>query len=1763
MEGMTTGAESRDSHSAALPSNGQTSDRRVLAEFNDTEALIPANTSLQELFEHVAVSAPDAPAVIGEDGVATYREIEEQANQLAHFLMREGVTRGDVVPVVMRRSSLLVVAQLAVLKCGAAYLPADPEWPSERLTFVFRDSSARHIVAECQRPEALRSTSASWLDLTKLQGDVGNCSLHRPEVYEGGVHPAYVMYTSGSTGVPKGVVVPHRAVVRLIVNTNYAQIAASDRISYLSNPAFDASTFEVWGALLNGAAIVVVPPEVLLDSSDLGELLTKHKVTIVWITIGLLARYREALAVVIRQLTYLITGGDVVDPTLIRQILRDSAPKTLLCAYGPTECTTFSTVYEARDVASSATTVPIGKPIANTQIYILHPDGSPCAIGALGEIYIGGPGVANGYLNRAELTAERFPINPFVDQTARMYRSGDLGYWRPDGNIEFVGRIDQQVKIRGFRVEPGEIEARLLKHDGVRDALVTVRVEGWREKRLVAYVTEREPNTLTAHSLRDHLKPTLPEHMLPSAYVILDRIPITENGKFDRAALPEPGPEAYANRDFEPPEGKLENLLARIWRKLLHVDRVGRQDNLFELGGHSLTIVQLNHRLRRRGFIAPVRSVYESPTLKDLAAALRPIHAESEKVPAKQIPNGCTDIRPDMLPLVALAPAHIDAIAHSTPGGAANIEDVYPLTPLQEGMLFHHLFGGEDGVDVYLLSTLLRFDSAHSADKFVKALQMVIDRHDVLRTAILWEGLPRAVQVVNRRAILRVEYRTTGDRGASELEFRNFSNTQCRARLTLNTAPPLMLELVQTAGGSQWFGLMVLHHLFCDNESLELLLSEALELAHTPNLVLPRPLQYRLHVSETLKIEQREDAQRFFRERLASIDQPTSPFSLFDVHGDGACVDEVARSLGLGLAGRIRTQSQRLKITPAAMFHAAWGLVLARTTGQSSIVFGSVLSGRLQSTARADRILGMFINTLPLRLRLAGHTAEEFVRETHDELVGLVEYEHFPLVEAKRFSGVGADVPLFNSVLNFRHIGGEKLNALSRKAGVSIIETRSVTNYPLSVAIDDLGADFRLTCQTNGQVSVSRIWDLVTSALVALAEALDTSSKEPVVTLPILPPGELETLQEFNETYSEFPAEQTIQELFKAQVHRTPEAVALVCGSESLTYAQLDSSASTVAHALHVRGITPNSLVVICMPRSLGMIVGVFGILKAGGAYVPVDPTQPAARLQAIVKDARPILVIAEKDLQPTFHELEIPTLSVAQLSAGIEPGDSFHLCGEHTDPTPDHMAYVIYTSGSTGEPKGVMVSHRNLVASTHARLSYYGSTGRFLLVSPLSFDSSVAGIFGSLLGGGTLYVASGEEVREPRRLVQMISRGIDTLLCVPSLYQRLLEEAAGGLRRTDLARVIVAGEACPPQLVSDSCKAAPQVTIYNEYGPTEATVWATVFKCPSELRTTAVPIGRPIANAKVHVLDENLRPIPIGAPGELFIGGAGVARGYLNRDELTRERFIPDPYSTQPGARLYKTGDLGRWSMDGNIEFLGRNDQQIKLRGFRIEPSEIEAQLDRHDTVAGSLVILRDDVGEEQRLVAYVVLRNQFDTDPRVSCRELSQHLRSYLSERLPAHMIPSAFVPIQRLPLTPNGKVDRRALPPPTGEHMYQMTYEPPLTTTEVEIAKLWESLLGVKRVGRGDNFFDLGGHSLLAMQLAVKIRDRLGFDVAIHLIFEEPILHQLASKLDEIWQMTLEARVTADDRALEAVLGKVAGMSDQQVNAIVNKHHAGERR
>ncbi|MBY8610300.1 amino acid adenylation domain-containing protein, partial [Burkholderia arboris] len=1263
----------------------------LLHAWNATAAAYPEHQCIHELVEARARQTPEAVALVADHEQLSYAALNARANRLAHYLVERGVGPDTPVAVCAERSIAMVVALLAVFKAGGAYLPIDPAYSGTRLAHILDDAKPPVVLVDSAGRQALADvplTTPTLIDISVASPPWAAQSPGNLPTLARGLtshHLAYVIYTSGSTGTPKGVMVEHRQLANLVTwHIARFELHAGSRVPATASLAFDASVWEIWPALCAGAALLLPPAGLASDAAALLAWWRRQSMDCAFLVTPLaLLAMQSGLP---QGLKSLLIGGDRVTtlPAGLPPSLR------IVNNYGPTETTVVATSGEL--VPSSGEAVhSIGKPIANTRIYLLDESQSPVPLGAVGEMYVGGAGVARGYLNRPELTEQRFLADPFAraagEPDARMYRTGDLARYLPDGNIVFLGRNDDQVKIRGFRIEPGEIEAQLALHDAVREAIVLARPDAAGNARLLAYVTldDAAPRAERIRQLREHLAARLPDYMVPAAFIVLDALPLTTNGKLDRRALPEPDDDAFVQAQYEAPQGETERTVAALWSDLLGVERVGRHDNFFALGGHSLIAVQLIERLRQIGLTLAIRDLFEQPALAALSATLG--QSREVVVPENRLGPDTQAITPDLLPLADLSQDDIDRIVAQVPGGIANIQDIYALSPLQDGILFHHVLSTQG--DPYLLSAHLAFADRAALDRYLQAIDCLVERHDILRTAVLWEGLGSPVQVVLRRAHIDVTELAPDDSGGCAAEQLPDHIHPGRYRMDLTRAPLLRFVIAEATGG-RWHAMMLLHHLVGDHSTLAILNEEVEATLAGQIHRLPAPQPYRNLVAHARLGMPASAHEAFFSEMLHDVDAPTLPFGLTPRHDDLAPLYDARRTMPGTLDARLRTLSKTVGVSLATLCHLAWALVLARTSGQRHVVFGTVLFGRMAAGAGSDRTMGLYINTLPLRIDIDATDVRTAVRDTQIRLAGLLAHEHASLALAQRCSGIGANAPLFSALLNYRHNVHADGHA-QWPSDVEFLGAHERTNYPVTLSVEDDGDALELVAQVVEPALAERLCAYMQCALEQLANALEAGSGS-LERLQVVPDDERALLIDtLNATDAPYDRHQYLHGLFEAQVRRTPEATALISGDERLSYAKLNARANRLARYLIEFDVTPDTPVAVCLDRGAPMVVALLGILKAGGAYVPLDPAYPGARLAHILSDAAPAVVLVDpvgrQALADALGDAHLAKQTLVDVSVASPPWDG--LSADDLSPhalglTPRHLAYVIYTSGST-----------------------------------------------------------------------------------------------------------------------------------------------------------------------------------------------------------------------------------------------------------------------------------------------------------------------------------------------------------------------------------------------------------------------------------------------------------------------------------------------
>ncbi|MEN9868154.1 MAG: hypothetical protein RL748_3744, partial [Pseudomonadota bacterium] len=1572
------------------------------------------------------------------------------------------------------------------------------------------------------------------LDDAAMQSDLAQQPTSNPDPAKLGLdarHLAYVIYTSGSSGQPKGVMIEHRSLRNLVrFDQQLFGLGPDSRLLNPLSPGFDAGNGYLWDALCSGAQLLLHEPD-----QTLFDVIEAEQITHAVLPAALLQvqTIRPCAG-----LEVLISGGDVCNSRILSQL---HARTRFYNVYGPTENTVTSTVQQIQQ----GETPGIGRALANMQAYVLSPALAPVPPGCEGELHLGGVGLARGYWQRPELTAEKFIANPFHDpanpaSSARLYKTGDRVRYNRDGNLEFLGRIDQQLKIRGFRIEPGEIEAVLCRHPLVREALVLAQPGSGlvgAQTQLVGYALLKDA-ALSCYDLNDAadtaalhdelcapIRHSLPDYMVPNAIVTLTQWPLNTNGKVDRRALPPPQAAPGAHH-YEPPGNALEQLLCEIWQTVLQRERVGANDHFFQLGGHSLLLMQVIAQLQAQGWTMSARQMFTTPVLRDLAAALA--QAPTPAQPARKaapcgIPEACQHIAKAMLPMRNLPQNEIDNIVAQVAGGAATIQDIYPLSPLQQGILFHHMGSSES--DPYLMPVLFRIADQAQLTRFLDAMRFVIARHDVLRSMICWQDLATPVQVVCRQVELPLNWLALPATQDVQAHMQALVASP-RQWISLNHAPLLRLQAAPDVASGQYFVLLQIHHMVADHVGLEIIQKEMMAFQNGHADSLPVPLQYREFVAHAARQADQDQAEAFFRANLADVEEPTLPFNLADVQGDGSRTLQAHARLATAQTQQIRRLARHSNISAAALFHAAWALVVARCSGRDDVVFGTVLSGRLQGLAGADNMLGVFINTLPLRVRQTSMPVDALLRQVQHSLQALLPYEQAPLALAQRCSALPGAVPLFSALLNYRHSDPASQQAQAGSfalSGVELVSAIERTNYPFTLMVDDSADGFALTAQVDSSLDPLRLIEQMQAAIAGLLQAHATAPHQAPAALTLMPASEIkQILHQWNDTASVLPEQRSIHALFEAQVEKHPTAIALLFEDQCWRYDELNRRANQLAHYLiQHQPLRPDTLIGICLERSPEMVIGMLAVLKAGAAYVPLDPDYPQQRLAYMLEHAQLHTVLTQRHLaaRTPVSPAQALYLDDPQLQQQLASYSEQNIAPDTMGLQAQHLAYVIYTSGSTGQPKGVMIEHRSVLnfLVSMARQPGIDAQDCLLALTSTSFDIHVLELFLPLTHGASLVLVSRAASTQPDQLLALLQRHPVTMLqATPATWKMLVD---ANWQQTTPLKALCGGEALSPQL-AQALLQQPGLALWNMYGPTETTVWSCVKRI---LPGQPVLMGGPIGNTRFYVLAANGSPAPVGVAGELLIGGAGLARGYLHRPDLSAERFIANPFyqagNPANSLRLYQTGDLVRWRADGSIEFLGRIDHQVKIRGFRIELGEIENALCRHAEVKDAVVMARTMPSGTQQLVAYIVLAAESDAAANESAGapetpSLPSRLRQHLGQTLPDYMQPAAWVCMDAWPLTPNGKIDRKALPAPDSQSA-QDAYLAPRNQTEQTLCSIWQQVLGVRRVGISDNFFTLGGDSIVAIRIISQTR-QAGYQITAGELFATQTIQALAPHL-----------------------------------------------
>ncbi len=1629
------------------------------------------------IFEAQAARIPEEKAIEFSGEQWTYEQLNREANRLAHYLTQQGLGSDTFTALCLERSPQLIIAILAILKAGGAYVPIDPSYPTERIEYILQDSGAGLLLTQETLLPLFTSYDGNSICIEHVQETVHTLPDANPGLHIDEAHLAYMIYTSGSTGKPKGTLITHCGLTHYLNWAKQAYPLEKGKGSLVhSTIAFDATVTAVFAPLISGKSITLIPENAGLEA--LAKDLTENGgYSLVKITPAHLDMLSEQIPPdkAAGCTKAFVIGGENLTADQIR-FWQEHAPDTLLFnEYGPTETVVGCVVYEASRWSGQGS-VPIGRAIHNTPVYILNEHMQLCPPGTTGELYIGGPSLARGYHKRPELTAERFIPDPFSGQAgSRMYRTGDLVRYLKDGQMEFIGRVDNQVKIRGFRIELGEIETALKNEPQIDEAVVLVREDKPGDKRLVAYFTAITGAKPEPEVLRTFLQKELPAYMMPTAFIHLDAFPLTLNGKIDTKALPKPDfSNVNTQSEFIAPRNEDEKKMAEIWKELLNIEQVGVTNSFFDLGGHSLIATQLMSRIRRDfGLELELRALFESPTISGLVH-----HVEQARL-SEYLPSV-----PELKPMPR--------------------EGNIPLSFAQQRLWFLDQLAPDNSF--YNLPTAMRLIGHLDLDVLNRTLQEIVRRHEILRTTFIYKE-DQPVQVIEDVSPFELEIT---DLSSLPEENRNktaqeIAESEAREPFDLESGPLFRVKLLKM-GADEHIILYTMHHIISDGWSVNVLMREVAALYESFSKGFPSPFpelriqfaDYAIWQREWLTEEILQKQLEYWKDTIGPnppvlqlpFDRPRPAVQTFN----GSTLEgKISKELLDAFKQMGQQQGATLFMTLLAVFQT----LLHRYSNQSEFLVGSPFASRNQIETEA--LIGFFVNTLVFK---ADFTDDpdfiSLLAQVKELTLGAFAHQDLPfeqLVDAIQPERDMSHSPLFQVMFVLQNTPPPKGANLSqlRIEPVEAKDTSSKFDLSLVMAETDSGLllEFEYNTDLFNKETIIRMRD----ALAVLMDKIAQSPQKPVSQIPLTVenPYKESAIQPFE------PSVSAVQQLFEQQAQIRPNAAALVFEDETLSYGEVNRRANRLAHFLRQKGVQPETIVGISVERSPEMVIGLLGILKAGGVYLPIDPSYPEERIRYIMEDSGLRLLL-------TQHSVRIPEGANKMETIFLDEAALFVTMPEHTPEIsvqPENLAYIIYTSGSTGRPKGTMLQHSGLINLVHSLKDAYkvGPGRRNLQFASFSFDASVEEIFTALTNGATLYLVKKERLLSGTGLIEALQQNKITNVTLPPSVLAILKE----YDFPELQTVVSAGEACTKDIARHWSRGRYFV---NGYGPTESTVCATYFPVTDTLTMNTVPIGRPLPNISIYILDKGLNPLPVGVPGELCIGGAGLARGYFNRPELTAERFIPNPFGES--ERLYRTGDLARMLADGTIEFLGRIDQQVKIRGFRIEPGEIESLIKESSGISDCVVTAHQTASSGQKLVAYLV--------PVAEQSFKISELREQLQKQLPDYMIPAQFIELESLPLTPNGKVDMRALPAPEDDAGETKTeFVKASTTVQARLVKIWEHLLNVKPIGIHDNFFDLGGHSLLAMQLITQIEKQFGKEIELVELFRNPTIEHLANALD----------------------------------------------
>ncbi len=1670
----------------------------LLNNFNMSKTDFPKEKTLIELFEEQVIENTDRIAVVfGNDNIK-YSELNIRANKLARMLCQKGLRKNSTVALLVNRSIDMIIAILAVLKAGCCYLPIDTANPRDRVLDMLEDSRADMLIAHKELLELAEGTQTDSFVLEELleqsQKENGE-NLGYAISYDSA---AYIMYTSGSTGKPKGNITTHYNISRVVKNANYIDITAEDALLQLSNYAFDGSTFDIYGALLNGAKLILVDKDKLLDMNALAELIEGKKVTLFFITTALFNTLVDTKLESLKNIRKILFGGERVSVRHVQRALEFLGSGKLMHVYGPTESTVFATYYNIDKVDSNAVTIPIGKPITNTMLFVVDKNNNLQPIGVPGELCISGDGLAKGYLNRSELTAEKFVQNPFCTydnfnfeyEDTRMYRTGDLVKWLPDGNIEFLDRIDNQIKLRGFRIELSEIESTIADINGVNKVFATIVENENGSRNLCAYI--EFDGEFLYDNIKASLSEKLPAFMVPDYFILVDKLPINANGKVDKRKLPGIEKAVASTSEYVQPENDIQQRLQAIWTEILGIERISIDSKFSDVGGQSLKAAVIISRIYKEfNKDIPLREFFKAQTIRSISNII----AGAEKKQFQAVKK-------------------------------AEKKDYYPLTASQKGLFVQEQF---EGIGIsYNMPIALNIEGQLDTACVMKSFLSLAKRHEALRTFFeVVDGIP--VQKIAESTDLNIVVSEGLEEDVVAI-IKSFVRP-----FDLSVSPLMRVQLVKFSQ-LKYMLLIDMHHIISDGISVMTILQDFERLYNGESLV-PIELHYKDFAQWQNKflLSDKAKKQEAYWGKVLSREIPVLNMPCDYIRTDKRTFDgdSIHFAVDKKTVSVLQNIVSKEGITLNSILMSCYGVMLNKYTAQKDIMIGSLVSGR--NHPDIENMVGMFNNFLPIKISIDSKRSfiDSAIANTKS-IFAAYENQDYPYnFMVERFSGriEKSRNPFFDTMLIYHNQFENQLKLNMKDLRIDRYELKTNTSK-LDFKLDIYNAEdggFDCFIEYNTNLFRNDTINRMSQHFLNILKGVISKPNSLIEEIEIISDDEKnQILKTFNDTKADYQKEETINNLFRQQAARTPDALAVSYGDKCLTYSELDKKSDLLAVLLRKRGASAEKIVAVMLERSLEMSVALIAVLKSGAAYLPISPDYPTDRIKFMLKDSGAVLLITQEKFLANISEYNI----VSEEKVVNLNDDGFYSDGSMSDNSDTNecwadlenvnnahnAAYVIYTSGSTGIPKGVVIEHYSLVNRLNWMQKLYpiGEGDVILQKTPYTFDVSVWEQFWWALNGAAVHFLEPNGEKDPEAIVKAIEQHkITTMHFVPSMLNIFLEYIDG---KSDfnclksLKQVFASGEALGAQQVNRFNKlllTENGTRLHNLYGPTEATIDVSYFDCSTRLEYEEIPIGKPIDNINLYILDKNNRLCPIGVPGELCIAGDGIARGYINREELEAEKFVRNPfYAATKYQVMYKSGDLAKWMPDGNIQYLGRLDFQVKIRGNRIELGEIEAELLKHKSIKDVVVAANDHTDGSKYLCAYYV-----------SDKELSVNkLRSFLAKNLAEYMIPSYFVKLDKIPLSSNGKADRKALPKPEGIKINTGTdYIPPRTEVEKRLAAIWRELLSIDSAGIDDDFFNLGGHSLKATVLVTKIHKEFGVTIKLRDVFRLTTIRSIAEHIN----------------------------------------------